>query len=168
MQEEMWRPYAKLNGFVEISNYGNVRNPKTDRVLRQAFNKSTGYFSVFVKPNGRQGKGKYIRVHRAVAETWIENPEQHPVVNHKDGNKLNNHVDNLEWCTYSHNSKHAYDLGLVSKIRKHKLDGVDFTDLLVIPRNREYGFRAHARRFGVSHATLANSVARFTGCSSAG
>ncbi len=53
-------------------------------------------------------------VHRLVADAFIPNPEGLPCVNHKDGNKLNNHVDNLEWCDYSYNNHHAYDTDLKS------------------------------------------------------
>ena len=58
------------------------------------------------------GKGKWVALHRLIAECFIPNPENLPHINHKDGNRLNNHVDNLEWCTGKHNSKHSYELGL--------------------------------------------------------
>ena len=55
-------------------------------------------------------KGHSILVHRAVAKAFIPNPQGKPCVNHKDGNKLNNHVSNLEWVTYSENERHSYDV----------------------------------------------------------
>lgn len=56
--------------------------------------------------------GKQERVHRILATLFIPNTYNHPCVNHIDGDKLNNSIDNLEWCTHSHNNKHAYDIGL--------------------------------------------------------
>ena len=58
--------------------------------------------------------GKRIRktAHRLVAEHYLENPDNLPMVNHKDGNKINNHISNLEWCTCSQNTRHAFDTGL--------------------------------------------------------
>lgn len=55
----------------------------------------------------------YVRVHRMVAECYLPNPDNLPCVNHKDGNKQNNHKDNLEWCTTKENSEHAVASGLI-------------------------------------------------------
>lgn len=60
-------------------------------------------------------------IHRLVAETFIPNPENKPTVNHKDGNKLNNNVDNLEWATHSENMQHAFKTGLNHSTKGHKV-----------------------------------------------
>ena len=71
---------------------------------------TTGYQSVKVSIHGTI---TYHRVHRMVAECYLPNPENLPCVNHKDGNKQNNHVDNLEWCSYEENINHAVSTGLL-------------------------------------------------------
>lgn len=68
-----------------------------------------GYREVLLSENG---KTKNYLVHRLIAETFIANPENKPFVNHKDGNKQNNSIENLEWCTRSENAKHSYKNGL--------------------------------------------------------
>ena len=70
---------------------------------------SNGYAKVFIS---QEGKRKYPMVHRLVAEKFLPNPEKKPCVNHKDGNKLNNSVENLEWVTHSENTRHAIKMGL--------------------------------------------------------
>ena len=60
----------------------------------------------------KDGKRKHMTVHRLVASAFLENDDDLPQVNHKDGNKQNNTVENLEWCTASHNVQHSYDIGL--------------------------------------------------------
>ena len=73
-----------------------------------------GYLSVRPSIDGKQ---KTLYIHRLVAETFIPNPEHKPTVNHKDGDKHNNRVDNLEWATCSENTTHAYDHRLIDKYR---------------------------------------------------
>lgn len=69
-----------------------------------------GYKSVSIKVNK---KTKILKIHRLIAIHFIPNPENKPCVNHIDGNKINNSIDNLEWCTYKENSKHAWQTGLI-------------------------------------------------------
>lgn len=78
--------------------------PAPPRKMRMVSDKD-GYFSVFLYKNGKVARR---RVHRLVAKAFLPNPDNKPIVNHKDGNKQNNHVNNLEWATISENNKHAY------------------------------------------------------------
>lgn len=86
----------------EIDENGVIRNNKTNHVYKNSISKNGGYLVVYL-PMGKRGKVKCIRVHKAVAETFIPNPNNYPVVNHIDENKLNPSVDNLEWTTYKGN-----------------------------------------------------------------
>lgn len=89
-----------------VSNFGRVLNARTQRILKQCVN-SAGYKKVVLN-----GKNKYV--HRLVADAYVQNPNGLPEVNHKDGNKWNNTVENLEWVSKSDNAKHAFDMGLRS------------------------------------------------------
>lgn len=111
-----------INGFpnYKIDRHGNVYSnykPKTSITtnhwikLSQVLDKGVGYFIVTLCYNGKH-TNKFI--HRLLAEHFIDNPDNKPVVNHKDGNKKNNKLENLEWCTVKENSQHAVDLGLTT------------------------------------------------------
>lgn len=93
-----------------IDEYGNVTNKNTSKVIKQHFNKSNGYKSVCLSD---KGKLHYRYIHRLVASCYHSLSEFVGAdVNHKDGNKLNNHYLNLEWCTRSENIRHSFSLGL--------------------------------------------------------
>lgn len=98
--------YITKEGKVYISNYRNTGVPKEmkARIIK-------GYYALSLEspdstPENR--KQKVHKIHRLLAEHFILNPDNKPCVNHKDGNKLNNNLDNLEWATESENTKHAY------------------------------------------------------------
>jgi len=80
---------------------------------------NSGYYYITLCKDGRHC---CLKVHRLVAMTFIDNPNNLLEVNHKDGNKLNNCVDNLEWCTHSENHKHSYSMGLsaLEQIRRDR------------------------------------------------
>ena len=109
--------------------------------------------------------GKNHRVHRLVAEAFIPNPNNLPCVNHIDGNKQNNFVKNLEWCTHSENMIHAYQTGLEQprcgeQHHAHKLteDAVKYIKQLYVKRDKEFGAVALAKKFNVDRTTIHDIV----------
>ena len=102
-----WKPIAEFPNY-EISNTGLVRN-KAGKILK-TFVQNGGYEVATLSKDGLKGAKRTI--HRLVAISYLTNPENHPEVNHKDGNKLNNKLDNLEWCSGKQNMKHAKEIGL--------------------------------------------------------
>ena len=104
---EEWRPIQGYVGLYEVSNIGNVRSLCAGRwhttMMRKPVPDKNGYLTVNIKKNG---KYKCAKIHRLVAEAFLDNPENHPQINHKDENKANNCVDNLEWCTSKYNNNY--------------------------------------------------------------
>jgi hypothetical protein len=102
--KEIWRDIPNYEGYYQASTYGNVRNIKTGIILKPYINKKNGYAYINLSKNGLS---KTIRMHRIIALTFVKNKLNKPCINHKDGNKENNCVSNLEWCTQKENVNHA-------------------------------------------------------------
>lgn len=101
--DDMWK---QIEGHsYSVSRTGQVRNDRTGKILRPCV--ACGYEQVHL---WEHYKVSYKLVHRLVADAFIENPYNKAEVNHKDGNKRNNSVENLEWVTRSENQKHRYDV----------------------------------------------------------
>lgn len=105
-----------MNGAYQISNLGNVKSLKRrkHKILRPALCKN-GYYSVVLFYNNK-GKTKFL--HKLVAQAFLLNDKKHKCVNHKNGIKTDNRLENLEWCSYSENHKHAYRNNLRKPIWK--------------------------------------------------
>lgn len=129
-----------------------------------------GYLSVVVRK-------KTHMLHRLVAQAYIPQPQGKDYVNHIDGNKLNNHVDNLEWCTIAENNQHARETGLHKTSKGHKLkyksdetkkialsnlkdkskltpEQVRYVRSVHVPRSKEFSSTALATKFGTSVAAM--------------
>lgn len=161
--KEVWKDVAEFPDRYQVSNLGRVYGKKSKVYIK--FGKNVkGYLCV----NGQKENGRSFKrfAHRLVAIAFIDNPNNKPFVNHIDGNKENNSVDNLEWCTAKENSTHAVETGLYKRgedcgkrskltnedvhfIRKHYKKGC-FT----------YGVKPLARLFGVSPSTVSCVVKR--------
>ena len=98
------------DGIYQVSECGKVYSKRFSKTIemKQPIT-NHGYFQTGLTKNGVR---KFWSVHRLVAMQFIQNPENKPCVNHIDGVKTNNLVENLEWCTYSENMQHAFDIGL--------------------------------------------------------
>ena len=113
----MWKNiiYDGLDTNYMVSDDGKVKNPKGKEMKLQI---QQGYCHVTIQINK---KGKRFRVHRLVAEAFIPNPENKPYVNHIDGNRMNNNINNLEWVTPQENTLHAVSTGLMQPTREKEV-----------------------------------------------
>ena len=150
----------ELNRF-EISNYGRLKNVINQHIYKPNI-LSSGYYSVRTSLGSRNNK-IHILIHKAVAYTFLSNPNNLLEVNHKDGNKINNSVGNLEWCTSHENQQHKYDIGLFDKnlisgennhASKLAIEDVKYIRQYCTKGSKDFGVRAMARKFSVSNPTI--------------
>lgn len=146
MNNEIWKDIPNYEEYYQASNYGRIRsldriiymNHRNGKIAKHYFKgkilstriNNIGYVKVDLTKNKNQ---KTFSVHRLVAETFIPNPNSLPQVNHKDGNKLNNNVNNLEWCDAFQNQQHALKTGL----RKQRILSVSEYQKQYYQKNRE-------------------------------
>jgi hypothetical protein len=130
----MWKPTYIYGDIYEVEESGIVRRkegciqdkngrivPVEARIMTQSLTKDGYLFISMSKDNIR----KFPKIHQLVANAFIPNPNNYTCINHKDGDKLNNSIDNLEWCTFAENNKHAYATGLrvvSDKTRQQMID----------------------------------------------
>lgn len=137
--KEVWKDIFGYEGFYQVSNLGRVKS--LDRIIKYKPSKTRGEYEA--KTNGKistqhknidgyirvdlckDGKHKSSLVHRLVALHFIPNPGMLNQVNHIDGDKTNNYVDNLEWCTQAENAAHAVKIGLFKPHNERRVVGTD-------------------------------------------
>lgn len=142
--EEIWKNIQGYEGKYQVSNFGRIKSLGNNKTRKEKILKtiedSKGYLTINLC---KEGKHKTYKIHRLVVEAFIPNPNNYPIINHKDENPLNNCVDNLEWCTYHYNNTY----GTVIKRR------VENTDWKARTENTDY--REIARK-------LSKSVIQYT------
>lgn len=178
MQEE-WKDVVGYEDRFMVSNFGNIWSKVSNRLIKLRNSNTGGYPSFATKIGGRKGKAVFLKVHRLVAEAFLEPPTKEMVdecsmyvygivlVNHKDGCKTNNHVSNLEWCTAKQNSEHAVLNGLVVPKPKYGLENtqfkltpeqVEYIKNNYIKGSREFGSLGLARKLGVSRGSIRTAI----------
>ena len=171
--EEVWKDVVGYEEIFKISNFGRLFSKRTNKVLKPFLHKN-GYYIVATKIGGRSGVNRTFKVHRLVAEAFLEAPTQEILdvinctkykvvpVNHKDGNKLNNHAGNLEWCTPQENYIHALELGLIDNSKKSGANSPQSFFKTEVEREKAYrdfkesglSMRKFAKTLGVTHSVL--------------
>ena len=165
---ETWKDIKGYEGLYQISNLGRIKSlrkkiknngafgkrkiiTKNEKIVSSYKNKD-GYSVVQLYKNNKR---KLKLVHRLVAEAFIPNPNNYPYVNHKDGNKANNCVDNLEWCNNSMNQLHAFSKGLQKCGCDHAKAKLKYEDVLFIKNNiNKYQQTELAKMFNVSRKVI--------------
>ena len=135
-KKEIWKDVIGYEGLYVVSNLGRVKSLvgwnghkyiKREKILKKSIHNVENYktYKVFLVKNKKR---KEYRVHRLVSFSFIPNPNNKPQINHKDSNPMNNHVENLEWCTSQENIVHSYKYGYRKsfKISKEKLIELNF------------------------------------------
>ena len=145
-----------------VTEDGNIYSAKTKRMVAQRIN-PCGYKAVNLSING---KCKTFDVHRLVALAYIPNPDNLPVINHKNGIKTDNRVENLEWVTHKENVMHAIETGLwkPAKGKETNHGRFEVSDVLRIRELKEQGLpiRKIAKMFNITHGAVEQIAQRHT------
>jgi hypothetical protein len=157
--DEKWLPIKGFGGNYEVSNLGRIRSYCWNReVIRKVHIGTTGYFEITLHDKMKQ---KRCKVHRLVALAFIPKVKGKTMVNHKNGLKTDNRVENLEWCTMSENSMHAYATCLSKPAWTGKFGQKNKTAKLVGQFTKDgkkimefYGAREAQRKTGVAFRNI--------------
>jgi len=166
MLHEKWKDVNGFEGFYRISNLGNVLSLHTYNGLKPhnrkaPINKKRGYRYIVL--NARAKKAN-VSLHRLLAKHFVPNPNNYPCVNHVDGNKLNNSIDNLQWCTYKQNAMHAERTGLMNHLKGELCPASKLkkSQVIKILRMRKSGYMYGyiAKKLNIKLPTVASIITR--------
>ena len=161
LENEIWKDIEGegVDGLYQVSNFGRVKSfHSLPAKLITPYVNYNGYYVVEM----RKDKKKITRLlHRLIAKAFIPNPENKPYINHKDGNKLNYSLENLEWVTSAENTRHARENGLMKIKRGTQCSHAKFTETEIKyirknynPSDKKNNANSLAKKFGVSTTTI--------------
>ena len=178
--EEVWKDIEGYEGLYQVSSLGRVKSLKrlitrkygykkreqriNEKLLRFS-NNSKGYSQFKINKLGKQ---KTFRAHTLVARAFIPNHKKHEEINHKNGIKTDNRVENLEWCTRQENIDHAWKKGLVKNIQNgEKINTSKLTEKQVLEIREKYGskkcnYSEIARKYNVWSSTISRVINKET------
>lgn len=162
--EEIWKDIPGYEGYYEVSNFGRVRSVERTiphnqkdggvilrRIRQRIIRFELTVYGYFIVRLHKYGVVRTILVHRLVAQLFIDNPENKPTVNHKDGNRTNNYVWNLEWCTQSENILHASRVLHTLTYRGRPVRCIETGETFP-------SIRKAAEKYGVAGTNLGNAI----------
>lgn len=143
---EIFKDVLNYEGLYQVSNLGRIKSlgndkNKKEKILKNHKDKYGYEYTIF----SSKGKPKRFLVHRLVGQNFIYNLNNFPCINHKDGKKSNNKVNNLEWCTQKENVNHAYRKKLIIK----KLQKKDILNIRYLYKNKQYTKEKLSKMFNV-------------------
>lgn len=160
-KSEIWKDLPDYEGLYKVSTHGQVKGLHRGEKVLSAAPDRDGAMNVVLCDG--EGKRHTVKVHRLVAKVFIPNPDNKPEINHLDGDRSNNRIDNLEWCTRSENEKHAYKIGL-----KTMVGGKNFHAKLTEEQVREIrnqstsSYIGLAVKYGVTPSCISSIMRRKT------
>ena len=154
----MWKECKKCSSYL-VSTEGEVKHKVTNKILKPKKDKN-GYLCVGLSM-GKRGCRKYVVIHRLIAEAFVPNPYNKSSVIHLDGNNTNNNYTNLIWATPQEVIAHSKQFGQKQSDKGSTSANAKLTDfqilycrMVYIPKDKQYGCEALAKRFGVSKSTM--------------
>lgn len=143
MGEEIFREINGYKGLYQVSNYGRVKSLHNGEKILKLVKSKNGYIRVKLKLKGHE---KFLFVHRLVASAFILNPYNLPEINHKDENKTNNRVENLEWCTREYNVNYG---------TRNSRCGLEYKKIVCLVTNETFNSITEAvKKYNIDHSSI--------------